>query len=324
MQTTVAVQPFLLELINFGKGAIMPLMFATLFATLLGRLLIYYTVMREEAFTIEFEKRVHNFLEEAPKDSTRSFFVIAKKLLEKTFYEMFEVRGVMKRRKLDYVLAPSDRIFLIQQGSAQMVRTTLKEIKYLSYDGNVPPLHQITKTVMSTNPCFTKVFGIFPIAPLNDMLSMIPGLFIVAGIFGTFLGIMQALPELGSMNIRDPESTKLVMDTFLARTAFSMGSSTIGILLSVIATVYNNFVNPEKLFMRIVDRYERCLFRIWIRCEQNTLPESIPGFDENRDPLEALAALSIDKELNTLAGKTPASGTEPKPVSSIPENRKIA
>ena len=310
------VQPFLLVLINFGKGAILPMMVAGFGFTVVMRALIYYTVAREETFTREFEKRVHHYLEDAPRDDQRSFFVITKKLLEKTFYEMFEMRAIMKRRKLDYVMSPSDRVFLIQQGSARLVRDTLKEVKYLRYDGNPPPLHEVIKTVMSSNPCFNRLFGIFPIGPLNDLLSMIPGLFIVAGIFGTFLGIMQALPELGSMDIRDPDSTKLVMDTFLARTAFSMGSSTVGILLSVLSTVYNNFVSPEKHFLKIVDRYEHCLFRVWLRCHNNQLPEEIPAFDENRDALEALAELSVDKELNLLAGRSAKELTK-TPVAKV-------
>jgi hypothetical protein len=308
------VQPFLLELINVGKALILPLMGCGFVFTVVMRALIYYTVMREEAFTKELEKRVQHYLEEAPREGERSFFVITKKLLEKTFYEMFEMRSIMKRNRIDYVLAPSDRVFLIQQGSARMVRDTLKEIKYLRYDGNPPPFHEIIKGILGGNACFSRVFGIFPIGPLNDLLSLIPGLFIVAGIFGTFLGIMQALPELGSMDLRDPDSTKLVMDTFLAKTAFSMGSSTVGIFLSVLATVYNNFISPEKLFMRIVDRYERCLFRIWLRCQNNDLPEQIPSFDENRDAVEALAELAVDKELNLLVGKKGVPPAPPAPV----------
>ncbi|MBY0471972.1 hypothetical protein K2X30_12470 [bacterium] len=312
------IQPFLLQLINFGKGAVIPMMIGTFVFTVIGRILIHYTVAREETFAKEFEKKVQRYLDQAPDDPGRSFYIITKKLLSKTFYEMFEKRAIMKRRKLDYVLAPSDRLFLIQQGSARMVRDTLREVRYLKYDGNPPPLLEIVKDVLSSNPCFTRVIGVFPIGPLNDLLNLIPGLFIVGGIFGTFLGIMQALPELGAMDIRDPESTKLVMDTFLARTAFSMGSSTVGILLSVISTVFNNFVSPEKLFVRSVDRYERSLFRIWIRCHNNKLPEQIEGFDEHRDAIDALEELSVDNELRGLVEYNTAGSSQEQGIPGAP------
>ncbi len=306
------VQPFVLQVITFAKGLIMPMMAIGFVFTLVMRAMIYYTVQREETFSKEFEKRVKDTMDQAPVGQVRSFYIVTKKLLEKTFYEMFERQAIMKRTKVDYITDPNDRLFMIQQGSAHLVRDTLKEVRYLRYDQNHPQFHEIVKSVMGSNPCFTRLFGVIPIGPMNDMLSQIPGLFIVAGIFGTFLGIMQALPELGSMDIRDPESTKLVMDTFLAKIAFSMASSTIGILLSVLATFYNNFVAPEKLFMRTVDRFERSLFRLWLRCENNNLPENIVNFDENRDPIEALADIAVDKELNpNLKPKTPENQVSP-------------
>ncbi len=292
-----SVQPFILELIVLAKALIMPAMFAVFVLALGLRALIYYTVKREDCFAKEFEKRAISFLNQNDKTRSRSFFILCKNLLERTYYEMFEMRSIMKRRRIDHIAAPSDRLFLIQQGTAYLVRDSLKELKYIKYDGLRPPLVEIVKSVFANNPCFTRVFGILPVGAFNDFLNILPGLFIVGGIFGTFLGIMQALPELGAMDIRDPESTKLVMDTFLAKIAFSMSTSTVGILLSVTMTIYNNFLSPERLFLKIVERFERCLFRIWSLCENNQLPEEIPSFDEHRDAVEALASLSVEKEL---------------------------
>jgi hypothetical protein len=293
----VTVQPFVLDLIVLTKSIIMPTMFFVFFVALTLRALIYYTVKREESFAKEFEKRVNQFLGKDEHRGSRSFFILCKKLLEKTYYEMFEMRTIMKRRKIDHVMEPSDRIFLVQQGTAHLVRDVQKELKFVKYDGIRPPLPEIVKTVFSNNPCFTRVFGVLPVGAFNDFLNIIPGLFIVGGIFGTFLGIMQALPELGAMDIQNPESTKMVMDTFLAKIAFSMSTSTVGILLSVVMTTYNNFLSPERLFVKVVDRFERNLFRLWSRCDNNQLPEEIPDFDEHRDAIEALASLALDKEL---------------------------
>jgi hypothetical protein len=327
VQTTaaaVAVQPFVLQLIVFTKAIIMPTMFLVFVSAGILRALIYYTVKREEAFAKEFEKRANQLLDSDNHLESRSFFVVCKRLLEKTYYEMFEIRAIMKRRKADHIMEPSDRIFLVQQGMAYLVRDTMKEVKFVKYDGNRPPLVELVKTIFATNPCFTRVFGILPVGPFNDFLNIIPGLFIVGGIFGTFLGIMQALPELGAMDIRDPESTKLVMDTFLAKIAFSMSTSTVGIMLSVTMTVYNNFLSPERAFTKIVDRFERTLFRLWSRCDNNKLPEQIPQFDEHRDPIEALAAMSIEKGIASgskrvnLAREKEAAPTSPARTGTGP------
>jgi hypothetical protein len=119
------------------------------------------------------------------------------------------------------------------------------------------------------------------------------------------------------MDIRDPESTKLVMDTFLAKIAFSMSTSTVGILLSVVMTVYNNFVSPERAFSKTVERFERNLFRLWSRCDNNQLPEEIPGFDEHRDATEALISLTIDKVIEA-SGKVPSSERDPREAQPKP------
>jgi hypothetical protein len=308
----VAGHPFLLDLIAFTKALILPSMFLVFVGAILLRALIYYTVRREDAFAKEFEKRANTFLKSDDHNESRSFFILCKRLLEKTYYEMFEMRAMMKRRKIDHVMAPSDRVFLVQEGSAHLVRDTLRELQFIKYDGNQPPLLQLVKDVFANNPCFNRALGILPVGMFNDLLNLIPGLFIVAGIFGTFLGIMQALPELGAMDIRDPESTKLVMDTFLAKIAFSMSTSTVGILLSVVTTVYNNFLSPERLFVKIVDRFERNLFRLWSRCDNNKLPREIAGFDEHRDPIEALASMAIDKAVNGPAGSPEQQGKKTK------------
>lgn len=296
---THTVQPFFLELIVLAKAMIIPIMLSMFVAAWTLRALIYFTVSREDAFAKEFEKRVNRFLSHDDPKLSHSFFVVTKRLLEKTFYEMFETRAYMKRRKLDHVMEPSDRVFLIKQGMAILVRDCLKELKFIKFDGSRPPLVEIVKSIFANNPCFTRVFGIIPVSSFNDFLNIVPGLFIVGGIFGTFLGIMQALPELGAMDIRDPESTKLVMDTFLAKIAFSMSTSTVGIFLSVLTTVYNNFLSPERAFTKIVERFERNLYRVWSRCDNNKLPSEIPDFDEHRDPVEAIATLSLDKVLES-------------------------
>ena len=62
--------------------------------------------------------------------------------------------------------------------------------------------------MFENNPCFRKVFGYIPISVSNDFLAVLPGLFIVGGIFGTFLGIMKALPELGGMEVSDAKRPK--------------------------------------------------------------------------------------------------------------------
>ena len=266
---------------------------------LTARLLVYYTIRREEWFCREFEKRIHNFLvdEDNLKISGLSFFKTTKKYLEKTYYELFEIRSIMKRRKSDYVTSLSDRLFLIQTGAAHLVKDTLNKIKFLKYNQTQPKFMEISKSVYQHNAAFKRVLGVIPANLVNDMVNILPGLFIVGGIFGTFLGIMKALPALSAMDVGNVEGTKMIMDTFLLKISFSMSTSIVGIVFSVGMTILNSLFNPEKVFVKTVDQYELCLENLWQRCENNEF-DMEDTFDEHRDPLEALAELSVQKELD--------------------------
>lgn len=280
------------------KDLLMPSMALIFFLGITFRLLTYYTVKREEWFIKEFEKRLMRFVEFENPHGAISYFMTLKRLLEKTFYEVFEIRNTMRRRRYDNIMAPSDRFFLVQQGCAYMVRDTLKQSRILKKDSTDDMILQnISKTVLGNNPCFSRILGFFPSGPINDFTNILPGLFVVAGIFGTFLGIMKALPELGGMDLNDSNSTKVVMDEFLLKVAFSMATSTMGIFFSVAMQVFNSFLNPEKLFIETVDKYHGALAFLWKRCDNNDVPLDVAQFDEHRDPTEALAELAVQKEV---------------------------
>lgn len=296
---------FLTELMKsgflvFAIELLLPFMVLVFIIGLVTRALIYFTVRRHEWFSKEFEKRVNKFIEtEVPGASKDvSFYVLVKKQLEKTFYESFELRERMKRRKADNLMSLSDRIFLIKQGCAWLVKDILKQLKFLRWHDNNPKLINITKTTFQQNPVFNRLFGIFPMSSINDVLNILPGMFVIGGIFGTFMGIVNGLPKLGGMNIQDVDSTKQIMDSFLFEVSFAMNSSIVGILFSVLMTIANTIMSPEKVFVSMVDRFENALDLLWYRSDNNNYPKDLPAFDENKDPVEALAEESLNSEFS--------------------------
>ncbi|MFK8137722.1 MAG: hypothetical protein AB8E15_05100 [Bdellovibrionales bacterium] len=303
MEIQGAVQSIVNLLVVFATDMLIPVMALAFLLGVALRFTITWTVRREMWFAKEFEKRVHAFLSSDEAKENKSFYINAKRLLEKTYYELFEVRAIMKRRNPDLVASLFDRMFMIQHGCAWLVRDTLKQIRFLKHGKGHPKLHEISKTVFQNNPCFTKLFGVVPGGKFNDILNILPGLFIVGGIFGTFLGIMKALPELSEMDLNDIDGTKLVMDTFLLKISFSMSTSIVGILLSVAMNFINTLFSPEKNFIAAVDKYENNLDNLWHQSETNTLPENINDFDEHKDPIEALAEQAIQREIENIKSK---------------------
>lgn len=259
------------------------------------RLLIFFTVKRHEWFAVEFEKRVNTYVEsQAPGTSKNvSFYALSKKMLEKTYYEIFELRDRLQRRKPDRMMRVGDRLFLIKQGCAWLVKDILKQLKFLKWTQETPKMVNITKTTFNHNPCFNNIFGIFPIGVMNDLVSILPGLFVVAGILGTFLGIRGGLTALGSMSVENLDATRKVMDNFLREIAFAMGSSIVGITFSLLLHVVNTIFNPERVFGSMMERFESALDLLWYRSDNNNFPNETAPFDEHRDPAEALAEEAV-------------------------------
>lgn len=283
--------------ITFFSELLLPFLIFTFFVGLFLRGVIYYSMSRELWFVKEFSKRVDRLVTKMNRTDDLSFYIATKKLFERTFYEVFELRGIMMRRKPDYIASLTDRLFVIHQGCARIVKDTLKQIHHLKHNGEHPKMLAISRNVLENNSCFNRLFGVIPSAPLNDVLSLLPGLFVVGGIFGTFLGIMKALPELGHMNIDDPASTKMIMDNFLAHVAFSMSTSVCGIFLSVCTQIFQSIFSPEKVFIASVECLENSFDILWNRSTSNLVPDDVKNFDENRDPVEALAEQAVERQI---------------------------
>lgn len=279
----------------------LPYGMAAVFAVaVLARWAIYYTVRRHEWFAREFEHRVHKYLETPAAQSVKgvSFYALTKKIFEKTFYETFAVRDRKGSSSLDGIMSMNDRVFLIKQGCAWMVKDILKQLKFLKWSKETPKLQTITRSTLQHNPCFNKVFGIFPMGAVNDLLSILPGLFIVAGILGTFLGIKGGLVQLGGLDIADVENSKNIMDGFLHEIGFAMTASILGIAFSLALHLINTSWSPERVFNSLVDRFESAMDLVWYRSENNELPQNLSTFDEHKDPVEALAEEALALEIS--------------------------
>jgi hypothetical protein len=309
------------QLVGFSAKYLMILMLFLWLGSLVMRYLVYFTIARHEWFAAEFEKRVRRFLDRRWKNPIKadlSFYVLAKRILETTYYEVFETRAKLRRRKSDPIMEMSDRLYLIKPGTAYIIKDILYQLRILKF-GDDPHLLQITKNTFQKNPFFNKVIGVIPAAGMNDFLNLLPGLFVIGGIFGTFLGIMQGLPMLSQMDLSDVEKTKQTMDHFVTSIALAMNTSIVGIVFSVTLSLMNTTFSPEKLFVTMIDRFENSLNLLWNVCANNDIPMELPEFNEHRDPREALAEQAIDSVLekhtrhrdSTLS----AGAEEPKKVS---------
>lgn len=297
---------FVEVLVVVGQTIHFPVMAGAFLAGIALRAVVYHTMKIHYHFAREFESRVTQFLysENNQKTSSISFYVITKKLLERSYFEIFAQRDQQQKKKRSETVLPfDDRLFLTKFGCAWYVKELLKQIRFLQFGQTSPKLANITRTVLGKNPAFSKVFGFVSASAMNDVLNILPGLFVIGGIFGTFLGVMSGLPELSGMDLNDPEKTKMIMDTFLAKIALSMGASVTGIFLSVCMTLVNTTFSPERLYSEMVDRFENSFDLLWNYATNNEVPSGLKPFNENADPIEALAEATVTQEYDRLRGK---------------------
>lgn len=290
------VHSFLDVIVVVGKTIHIPIMLSVFVLGILFRYLVYFTVQRHYLFSREFEKNTTDFLhnENIQKSSNISFYLIAKKILERTFYDTFSKRENSLKEKHDTLILADDRLFLTKYGCAWFVRELLKQIRFLQYSSTRPQFVSITRTVLGKNPAFNRVLGIISSSAVNEFLNILPGLFVIGGILGTFLGVMKGLPELSGMDLNDPEKTKLIMDHFLAEVSLSMGASVMGILLSVGMTLMNSVFSPDRVYADMIDRFENALDLLWNYATNNEVPSGTSLFNEHS--IEALAEASVSQE----------------------------
>src|SRR5262249_22896619 len=133
--------------------------------------------------------------------------------------------------------------------------------------GSQPNFEIVATQAFGSNLYFNKVMGVLPVDLIDETLTILPGLLVVLGIFGTFVGIMQGLPMLKNIDVTNSASTSQVLNGFLGSMAYSVGTSVFGVFLSVILTVVNTWTAWGDLCVGLVDRYKNALVFLWMERE---------------------------------------------------------
>lgn len=274
MQDTVS-QLLMANVFNAASHYIVPLMGVLFVVAVLMRLSLYWVIKAELRFAREFAVRLHFYLRavahgEAPR--VGSFSRLIRALLEKTYLECFEINDRYKLRSLDKVESLADRVFMLHAALQRCVEELVVQLGYLKKSverSGRNDFQDIVRSTFDTNPYFARVFGILPISTINELLATLPGLFLVLGIFGTFMGIAAGLPELGNMDLANIENTKKVMDGFLVHISSAMIKSIVGIGLSAFMGILNTLLAVETTHYTAITRLSDSLALAWQETDVN-------------------------------------------------------
>ena len=251
-------------LIAYGADNLMPILIFVFFIGAILKFLMYYLLKSEYNFSSAFETRTHRFLnKEYPEDKKlNKFNEVVGFILNKTFDESYTARKLFRKRKEDSRVVALNRMFLIETGAKSLIDDTLKQTKYHD-SGREPDFESISKYAFNSNPYFNKLWGFIPIGLMNNVFSRLPSLFIIGGIFGTFLGISKGLPALKAMDPGNIAVAQATLENFLESMTLAMYSSVVGIFLSVCFTLMNTFMSFNSMYLSLIDRFTQSLELLW-------------------------------------------------------------
>jgi hypothetical protein len=285
-------------LLGVTSELIMPLMVIGFFVGIVARFFLWMIARSEFNYAKEFYMRVYTHFQATDAPKVASFHRLIRILMVKTYTECFDTKMKGRRRNLDYIQSLFERLFLIEDGMKRLIEDTLKQTRYLKKDNNNndEKILDVSRHVFENNPFFNRLMGVFNVSLLNDVLNILPSLFIIGGIFGTFLGISKSLPDLGNMDLNNAEETKRIMDLFLLKISQSMIKSIIGIAASVTTSLINTVLSVEGTHYNTVNKYAAALEHVWNETTTNEI-----------DKTEVFPEIDHAKA----AGAVPAAATPP-------------
>ncbi len=135
----------------------------------------------------------------------------------------------------------------------------------ISFKSPFPPNYpEIADRILEKDDNYNKLFNFLPIAPVSRLINVLPSLFVVFGIFGTFIGISMALPEIAKMDFNNLDTSGEILTSFVLSVTYAMKTSIAGILYSLLMTVLNTIAPIKSLRDKTDKKFSNCLENIWM------------------------------------------------------------
>lgn len=288
----MTTQMIINKLLALSNEHLIPVMCVSFVLGIWAKYSLYFLKKSQVTLAKQIEKKIYMYLIEKEKVdaevemSKQDYSSLINRLMNIAHDELYEMKIAKMRRKLDYVTTVTDRAFLLIEGSRRLIKDVAMQVKYYDQRHDQPDFEHVTNYACRTNPAYNRLFGLFTNNSLNSILHLLPGLFVIGGIFGTFVGIMQGLPELTNMNLADPEMTKKTMDAFLTNIAYSMNTSLVGIILCVCMNIFNSLFDSDDMEEEFSEKIKSCLVFTWRETLVNRkqVPHQTQAIEDNSAP----------------------------------------
>ncbi len=168
--------------------------------------------------------------------------------------EDFSIRSPKKQSLIDFA-----------SGKRTMINSLKSQVDV--FKSTQPPhFPDVTYQMLGNEKSWNYLLGFIPFKATSRLIDILPGLFIVGGIFGTFLGITAALPIIAEIDLNNMNVAGSLLSKFVAKVAFSMHTSIFGIIFSVTLTLLNTLfpikVVRNDIYQHLLNSVERLWYRI--------------------------------------------------------------
>jgi len=217
----------------------------------------YSSFTRELELNVETDKEENKYVEDVDRYLSNVLGRVGKKLPDRSVRfstdQNKETEDDTKRvlSLRDYVSGKQGLIVNIQAESSVFKNQTQ------------PNFTELTHRILSQDPNWTKVMKHFSIDGVTRMIDILPGLFIVFGVFGTFIGISMALPEIANIDFNDLDKSADTLMRFVLNVTYAMKTSIAGIFFSLILTVLNTLFPIKETRYRVFKKVETSLQMLW-------------------------------------------------------------
>jgi hypothetical protein len=193
---------------------------------------------------------------------SRSLRGSSKKSSEGESSETNEVNGKKVLALRDYVSGKQGLITNIQAENS------------VFHNQTPPNFTELSHRIMTQDPNWMKVMKHFPVNGITRMIDILPGLFIVLGVFGTFIGIAMALPEIANIDFNDLDKSAETLMSFVLAVTYAMKTSIAGIFFSLILTVLNTMFPIKETRYRVFKKVETSLQMLWYHVQHDAGKET--------------------------------------------------
>lgn len=158
-----------------------------------------------------------------------------------------------------------DRVSSLREyvGGNNSVINGLKDEASTFKGNNMPTFYEVANRILFKDDNWVKLYGLMRIDRASRLIDSLPGIFIVLGIFGTFIGISNALPQVAQIDFSNIEGSSGVLSHFVLDVTYAMKTSIAGIMCSLVLTLINTLYPIAKMRETIISKLEHTLENLW-------------------------------------------------------------